>query len=67
MINKDQEDALITFAKANGRSWKSKLWQAWFNGNYDKFPGTENRHLLQQIRNNAGPDFLAEYKLQKEA
>lgn len=67
MINKDQEDALVTFAKANGRTWKSKLWQAWYSGNYEQFPGTENYPLLQQIRNNAGPDFLAEYKLQKEA
>lgn len=67
-INKDLEDALVTFAKANGPKWKWKLWQAWAQGNYRDFPeGAENSGKLQSIRNTWGPEFLDTFHIPKEA
>ncbi|MDH0342041.1 hypothetical protein [Chromobacterium haemolyticum] len=49
-----QRAALITFRAQNGRSWKQKLNDGWLKAAY---PGP-----LQQIRNQFGPEWLANLK-----
>jgi hypothetical protein len=51
-----QLDALIQWASEHGRNWRQALNTAWMNGDYDGF---NNSHLLQQVRNNFGPSWLA--------
>ena len=47
--------ALYRFAKANGRSWRRKLMDDWFNG--------RSEGELQQLRNSHGPRWLLQFKL----
>jgi hypothetical protein len=51
----DQLFALINYANANGRTWKSKLNDDWMNGRAEG--------ELQQVRNQFGPTWLARFKL----
>lgn len=51
-ITQEHLDALYFYAKANGRTWKSKLLECWITGNYGGF---EHDYLLQQIRNRVEP------------
>lgn len=53
--------ALRAFAKANGRSWKSKLNDAWMTGHYDRYSGTDDYGTLQWIRNRFGPSWLVKF------
>lgn len=46
-----QVAALKEYAEANGRTWKAKLLEDWYNGRI-MTPG------LQQIRNTFGPSWL---------
>jgi hypothetical protein len=62
-LTADQLDALRTFAKANGRSWKSKLNVAWSTGRYNDYPGTDDYGTLQEIRNMFGPSWLVKLRL----
>lgn len=57
-LSEEQRAALATFRDNNGRTWKSKLNDAWTNGNYDKYGAKEQSGLLQQIRNELGPVWL---------
>lgn len=54
-LNPDQRAALIRFRKAGGHTWRHKLHTVWL---------TDPRHtdapLLRQIRNEFGPDWLAD-------
>jgi hypothetical protein len=59
----EQIQALRTFAAANGRTWKSKLNEAWMSGRYNDYSGTERSDLLQQVRNNLGPSWLVRFIL----
>lgn len=61
----EQLAALAEFAAANGRSWKSKLNHAWMTGRYSDYAGTGRANLLQQLRNNFGPSWLARFSLGK--
>jgi hypothetical protein len=64
-ISADQLAALRTFAKANGRSWKSKLNHAWSTGRYDDYSGTDDYGSLQQIRNRFGPAWLSRFSFDR--
>lgn len=59
----EQMEALRTFAAANGRTWKSKLNDAWMSGRYSDYPATDRCDLLQQVRNNLGPSWLVRFRL----
>jgi hypothetical protein len=60
-LTSDQLAALRTFAKANGRTWKSSLNTAWSTGRYNDYNGTEEYGLLQQVRNAFGPSWLHKF------
>ena len=62
-LTADQLAALRTFAKANGRSWKSKLNHAWSTGRYNDYSGTDEYGLLQEVRNQFGPSWLVRLRL----
>ena len=62
-LTADQLDVLRTFAKANGRSWKSKLNVAWSTGRYNDYPGTDDYGTLQEIRNMFGPSWLVKLQI----
>jgi hypothetical protein len=61
----EQIQALVAFARANGRTWKSKLNHAWMTGLYDDYPATDRCDLLQQVRNSFGPSWLVRFSLRK--
>lgn len=52
---KDQLGALKRFASQHGRTWKSKLVDAWISGKDDHLP---DGGLLRQVRNELGPQWL---------
>lgn len=56
----EQLAALQAFAQKYGRNWKYKLVGAWCNGADAREP---NGHLLRQVRNQLGPQWLANFKL----
>ena len=60
-LSAEQLEALRTFAKANGRAWKSKLNDEWMTGRYAVYNGTDDYGSLQQIRNRFGPTWLARF------
>lgn len=63
----DQVAALRTFAKVHGRKWKAALNQAWMTGVYEGIePYGDVAAYLQQVRNNAGPSWLARLTLHDE-
>lgn len=65
----EQIAALKGFAAINGRTWKSKLRQAWYDGNYGDH-GIEQygdmAALLQQVRNTFGPSWLIRFVIAKD-
>lgn len=69
MPTKEQIEALKTFAAINGRTWKSKLRQAWYDGSYGDY-GIEQygdtAALLQQVRNTFGPSWLVRFVIAKD-
>lgn len=54
-LTQDQLEALRSYAKQNGRTWKSKLWDDWMTGRANG--------ELQQIRNTFGPTWLTRFRL----
>jgi hypothetical protein len=61
-LSAEQLKAVIRFAAEHGRTWKSQLNDAWMTGNYVGFVGS---HLLQQVRNQFGPEWLVKFNLKK--
>ncbi len=59
-INEEQLAAIQAFAKKYGEHWKEALNIQWCNGKDTNEP---DGHLLRQIRNNFGPDWLIEFNL----
>ena len=57
--NPEQMDALLAFKERHGRSWRMKLNEMWLDGRDASQPGG---HLLRQIRNNFGPQWLVNFK-----
>jgi hypothetical protein len=62
VLTQEQLAALISFAKDNGRNWKTELRHSWMTCNYT---GRDDGHLLQQIRNRFGPTWLVNFRLPK--
>jgi hypothetical protein len=63
-----QYAALLEFSERHGRNWKSKLGDAWMSGNYRKYGVTmDQAALLQQVRNELGPEWLKDAKLDRAA
>ena len=56
-----QMRSIREFAARNGRDWKPKLLNVWFNGKYDW--DRDDSANLQQVRNTLGPDWLATFEL----
>ncbi len=54
----DQAEALASYAAKNGTGWKTKLLDSWAKG-------SNTDPLLQQVRNQFGPSWLAAFKLKK--
>lgn len=54
----EQKAAVLAFMSANGKDWKDKLSAAWASGSY-RFISKDNQALLQQVRNEFGPEWLA--------
>ena len=54
--NPEQLSAVFAFAQKEGREWKSRLTSCWMKAGY---PGHDKiSHLLQQVRNQFGPQWL---------
>lgn len=59
-ITLDQLNALNRYALKHGRTWRSKLQQAWLKDG--GLRQEVDAGLLQQFRNNGGPDLVAKYQ-----
>lgn len=59
----EQLVAVIAYAQENGKNWKAKLNADWLRA----AARLHGRHspLLQQVRNQFGPDWLAKFELPK--
>ena len=66
-LTPEQIQALVNFATANGRNWKSILRDAWMAGGYDAKTGQYIDGALQQIRNSFGPTWLTRFSLKAVA
>lgn len=55
----EQIDALREWKRVHGRTWKSKLREAWMTGDYSGIaPYGNTAAYLQQVRNSLGPSWL---------
>lgn len=55
-LNKEQAQALVAWAEKRGQHWKAHLIAHWS-------AGSENNHLLRQVRNTLGPTWLSKTSL----
>lgn len=62
-LTDEQLHALEFYAEYHGKDWKEQLASDWSTGRDAKF--TCYGHLLRQIRNNLGPEWLANWELPK--
>jgi len=60
--NPVQLDAIVEFARRHGRGWKGKLEECWMRAGYPGCSSTQAA-LLQQVRNQCGPSWLADFEL----
>jgi hypothetical protein len=56
-LTPEQRAFILKFARENGKSWKKKLSDQWFNA--------EGPQESISIRNNFGPSWLADFKMAK--
>jgi hypothetical protein len=61
-----QASALKSFASSHGRRWKAALRSCWEHGYYHGVP-PEEAAILQGIRNQFGPSWLARTALDRIA
>jgi hypothetical protein len=54
-LTPEQREALLAYAKRNGRHWKVELNCAWASGRDEREP---EGALLRQVRNQRGPSWL---------
>jgi len=59
-LTSEQLQAMRKWANLYGRTWKSKLRDAWMTGDYAGFEGS---NFLQQLRNAYGPSWLIHFNL----
>lgn len=60
LLGVDELTALIRFARANGRSWKTRLCDAWASGRDER---EDDASALRRIRNRIGPSGLMKFGL----
>ena len=60
-LTREQRAAVLSFEQKHGDDWKDKLSSAWTTGKY-KGMDKEQSASLQQVRNNFGPEWLADLK-----
>ena len=60
-LTEDQRAALRAYSEKNGQAWKERLNVAWTSGSY-KGLDTKQSALLQQVRNQFGPEWLTHLK-----
>jgi hypothetical protein len=62
-----QYAAVLDFSEKYGKQWKDRMADVWLKGDYSK-RGIESNQaaLLQQVRNECGPDWLANTKLDRK-
>ena len=60
-LTEDQRAALRAYSEKNGQAWKEKLNVAWTTGSYKGLHNNQSA-LLQQVRNQLGPEWLAQLK-----
>jgi hypothetical protein len=58
-MNYEQQRRIDDFKARYGRTWKTKLSDLWMNGQDAQEP---DGHLLRQVRNQFGPDWLRKQK-----
>lgn len=56
----EQLEAIRRFAEKYGVQWKAELRDQWMSGRDAYHP---DGHLLRQVRNQCGPQWLAKFKL----
>lgn len=61
ILTNDQREALKFFSEKNGQAWKDKLNIAWTSGSYKGLDNNQSA-LLQQVRNQYGPEWLVKLK-----
>jgi hypothetical protein len=59
-LTTEQEDALVAYAQAHGRTWKQQLQRDWMAAG-SRWDGPY--HLLHRLRNTHGPAWLARVSL----
>ena len=60
-LTEDQRAALSAYCEKNGQAWKEKLKVSWTTGSYKGLDNNQSA-LLQQVRNQLGPEWLAQLK-----
>lgn len=64
----NQYAAVLAFSESHGRAWKDRLMDAWTKGDYGRRGvSTEHAALLQQVRNECGPEWLANTTLDRKS
>lgn len=58
-LSEKQRTAVIAFRDTYGRYWKSKLRECWMKAEYPRGLPEDHAALLQQVRNQFGPEWLA--------
>jgi len=61
-LTDEQRVALRAYSEKNGKAWKEKLAVAWTTGSYKGLDNNQSA-LLQQVRNQLGPEWLANMKI----
>lgn len=64
-LTEEEKAALVQVRAVHGRCWKSKLRINWMYVEYDDYPEISN--VLQTLRNQLGPNWLVNYKGEKDA
>lgn len=58
-LTEEQDAAIQAYAEHYGKGWKKQLLDDWLTG---KDASRPNGHLLRQVRNQFGPQWLEEYR-----
>jgi hypothetical protein len=61
----EQLEALLTYARTEGKNWRNTLRHSWMTGIYGS-PHREYSGILQQIKNKFGTSWVADFKTPKK-
>ncbi|NJM67495.1 MAG: hypothetical protein HC851_18385 [Acaryochloris sp. RU_4_1] len=61
----EQQKALRLYAQEKGKTWKQNLADDWLRAAY-RWGHPDKSYLLQQIRNQYGPSWLADLAMPKQ-